>query len=284
MDSQRLTSFFTTSHPRTTLEVVSSVPPLIPEQRHQEILRLLRSAGVLSIRHIVDLLGVSHMTVRRDIAALEEAGQVVSVQGGVRLNEWTGTEPPRERASRAGLELPRKRAIAELAAELVHDDMVVFLDAGTTCEAVVPFLATRRGLTVVTNDFFAVTTLLEYPGIETIHTGGVVDVSSGSSSGSLAAATLGSISLDLLFLSTGTWDLAHGVTTPVTDKVVLKQAAMAAASACVLLADSTKFGTFERFKVCSLDAVDTIVSDSDISLEALASLTDRGLDIRLADV
>ncbi|SDZ26971.1 DeoR/GlpR family DNA-binding transcription regulator [Herbiconiux ginsengi] len=261
---------------------MSTAPPLIPEQRHQEILRLLRSAGVLSIRHIVDLLGVSHMTVRRDIAALEEGGQVVSVQGGVRLSEWKGSEPPRERASRAGLELPRKRAIAELAATLVQDDMVVFLDAGTTCEAVVPFLATRRGLTVVTNDFFVVTTLLDYPSIETIHTGGVVDVSSGSSSGSLAAATLGSISLDLAFLSTGTWDLAHGVTTPATDKVVLKKAAMAAASSCVLLADSTKFGTFERFKVAPLDALDSVVTDADLRLDARASLNDLGLELRLA--
>jgi DeoR/GlpR family transcriptional regulator of sugar metabolism len=263
---------------------MSSSSPLIPEQRHQEILRLLRSAGVLSIRHIVELLGVSHMTVRRDIAALEEGGQVVSVQGGVRLSERSGSEPPRERASRAGLELPRKRAIAELAAGLIEDDMVLFLDAGTTCEAVVPFLTDRRNLTVVTNDFLVVTTLLDHPGIETIHTGGVVDVSSGSSSGALAAATLGAVNLDVVFLSTGTWDLAHGVTTPVSDKVVLKQAAMAAGSSCVLLADSTKFGTFERFNVTPLDGLDAVVSDTDLPEDVAESLTDIGLDLRLAAV
>ena len=257
---------------------------LIPEQRHQEILRLLRSAGVLSIRHIVETLGVSHMTVRRDISTLEESGQVVSVQGGVRLSEWTGTEPPRERGSRAVLELPRKRAIAELAAGLVKDDMVVFLDAGTTCEAVVPFLATRRGLTVVTNDFFVVTTLFDYPGIETIHTGGAVDVSSGSSSGPLAAATVASISLDLFFMSTGTWDLAHGVTTPATEKVLLKRAALDAASSCVLLADSTKFGTFERFKVAPLDAVDVVISDTDLPTDVRSSIADLGVDLQLAKV
>lgn len=261
---------------------MTSPQPLIPEQRHQELLRLLRSAGVLSIRHIVDLLGVSHMTVRRDIAALEESGQVVSVQGGVRLSEWTGTEPPRERGSRAVLELPRKRAIAELAAELVRDDMVVFLDAGTTCEAVVPFLATRRGVTVVTNDFFVVTTLFDYPGIETIHTGGAVDSSSGSSSGPLAAATVASISLDLFFLSTGTWDLGHGVTTPATEKVLLKRAAMDAASTCVLLADSTKFGTFERFKVAPLDAMDVIITDDGLSDEVRSAVGELGVDLRLA--
>lgn len=261
---------------------MTSTPPLIPEQRHQELVRLLRRAGVLSIRHLVDLLGVSHMTVRRDIAVLEESGQVVSVQGGVRLTDWIGMEPPRERASRAVLELPRKRAIAEVAAELVEDDMVIFLDAGTTCEAIVPFLATRRGLTVVTNDFFVVTTLFDYPAVETIHTGGAVDISSGSSAGALAAATLASISLDLMFLSSGTWDLTHGVTTPSTDKVVLKQAAMGAASRTVLLADSTKFGTFERFRVTPLAAIDTITTDDDLAPEVRAAITDLGVDLRIA--
>ena len=263
---------------------MSSIPPLIPEQRHQEILRLLRSAGVLSIRHIVDLLGVSHMTVRRDISVLEDSGQVVSVQGGVRLAEGNGSVPPRERGSRAALELPRKRAIAELAAEHVRDDSVLFLDAGTTCEAVIPFLATRRGLTVVTNDFFVVTTLLDYPEIETIHTGGVVDVSSGSSSGSLAAATLEAVSLDLAFLSTGTWDLAHGVTTPATDKVLLKRAALASATQCILLADSTKFGAFERFKVAPMDAFDIVVSDSGLPSGAQSALQEEGVVVSLAAV
>ncbi|MGH1550372.1 DeoR/GlpR family DNA-binding transcription regulator [Leifsonia poae] len=260
---------------------MSSLPPLIPEQRHQEILRLLRSTGVLSIRHIVELLGVSHMTVRRDIAALEESGEVVSVQGGVRLADWKGTEPPRERRSRAILELPRKRAIAELAAGLVEDDMTLFLDAGTTCEAIVPFLAGRRGLTVVTNDFFVVTALLDHPEIQSIHTGGVVDTSSGSSSGPMAAHTLDGISLDIAFLSTGTWDLAHGVTTPETDKVVVKRSALRAAQS-VLVADSTKFGTYERFKVAPLDALDLIVSDTGLPVEGRRTVTESGVELRLA--
>ncbi|KJC64378.1 transcriptional regulator, DeoR family [Agreia bicolorata] len=263
---------------------MSSTSPLIPEQRHQEVLRLLRSAGVLSIRHLAELLGVSHMTVRRDIAALEESGQVASVQGGVRLSEWTSRELPRERGSRAMLELPRKRAIAELAAGLVRDRMVVFLDAGTTCEAVVPFIATRQGLTVVTNDFFVVTTLFDYPGIETIHTGGAVDISSGSSSGPLAAATVGAVSIDLAFLSTGAWDLAHGLTTPTTEKVSLKRAAMDAASTCVLLADSTKFGTFDRFKVAPLDAIDVIITDAELSDDGRSAVTELGVDLRLASI
>ncbi len=260
-----------------------SPAPLIPEQRQQELLRLLRSARVLSIRDLTDRLDVSHMTVRRDIAALEQSGQVVSVQGGVRLTNWTAHPPPRERASRAALELPRKRAIAETAALLVEDSMVVFLDAGTTCQSVVPFLASRD-LTVVTNDFHTVLALFEIPAIQIIHTGGEVDVPSGSSSGPLAVRVVEELNLDLCFLSTGAWDLAHGVTSPSTDKVVLKRAALKSASSVALLADSTKWGSHERFNVTGLDMLDIIVTDDELPAAVVDRIAEEGPIVRQADL
>ncbi|MGI5429046.1 DeoR/GlpR family DNA-binding transcription regulator [Streptomyces sp. CA-179760] len=250
--------------------------PLIPEQRHQELLRLLRSTGVLSIRELMTRLDVSHMTVRRDIAALEKNGQVVSVQGGVRLADWTGHAPPRERESRAQLELPRKQAIAETAAGLVEDGMAVFLDAGTTCQSTVPFLAGRKDLTVVTNDFHAAIALCGLPEIRAIHTGGEIDVSSGSSSGPLAAHAIGALNIDICFLSAGSWDLAHGVTSPSTDKVLLKQTVMRAATSVALLADSTKWGIVERFNVTPLNGLDTIVTDDRLPPAIVERIAEEG--------
>jgi DeoR/GlpR family transcriptional regulator of sugar metabolism len=250
--------------------------PLIPEQRHQELLRLLRSTGVLSIRELTQQLDVSHMTVRRDIAVLERDGHVVSVQGGVRLADWEGRRPPRERASRAALEIPRKQAIARRAAELVADRMVVFLDAGTTCQSVVPFLAARRDLTVVTNDFHTVLALFELPGIDVVHTGGAVDVSSGSSSGPLAVRVVEALTIDLCLLSTGAWDLAHGITSPSTDKVLLKRAAVETSTSVALLADSTKWGSHERFRVTPLATLDTIVTDDGLPAEVIDRVTEEG--------
>ncbi|MDF2664523.1 MAG: transcriptional regulator of sugar metabolism [Microbacterium sp.] len=263
---------------------MSSSPPLIPEQRQRELMRLLRGAGALSIRHLAASLGVSHMTVRRDIAALEEEGLVDAVQGGVRIRERAGVEPPRERGSRAVLELPRKQAVAQRAAGLVSDGMTVFIDAGTTCQALVPHLTSRRGLTVVTNDFFTVSALYAHPTIEVIHTGGVVDAASGSSSGVLAAATVSAMTLDLAILSTGTWDSSHGLTTPELDKVVLKRAVLDAATSGALVADSTKYGTAERFRVVPLDALDVIVSDAELPESAAAAIAEMGVELWTADL
>ena len=261
-----------------------SVRPLIPEQRHQEILRLLRREGVLSIRSLTDYMNVSHMTVRRDITALEDLGQVVSVQGGVRLADWTSQEPPREREFRAQLELPRKQAIAELASQFVEDEMVLFLDAGTTCQSVVPFLGQRKNLTVVTNDFYVVTSLFAYPNIETIHTGGLVDPSSASSCGRIAAEAVKSINVDMFFLSTGTWNMSRGVTTPSMDKVEVKLAALAASSSCFLLADSTKFGTVSRFRVAPIEKLDAVVTDEQLPHEIQDNIRDLGVSVHVASL
>ncbi|MFC9354023.1 DeoR/GlpR family DNA-binding transcription regulator [Arthrobacter sp. NPDC057013] len=256
--------------------------PLIPEQRHQEILRLLRREGVLSIRSLTDYMNVSHMTVRRDVAALENSGQVVSVQGGVRLAEWTGQALPRQREFRAQLELPRKQAIAQLAARVIEDDMVVFLDAGTTCQSVVAHLGARKNLTVVTNNFHVVTSLFTHPHIQVIHTGGAVDPSSGSSEGRIAADAIKGVNIDLFFLSTGTWNMYQGVTTPKMDKVEVKLAALQASTSCFLLADSTKFGTVSKFQVTAIEKLDAVVTDEQLPQEMQENIRDLGVAVHVA--
>ena len=255
--------------------------PMIPEQRQKELLRLLRTAGVLSIRDITELLKVSHMTVRRDISNLEGSGHVVAVQGGVRLAENPGTQPPAGHSSYSQLRLVQKRAIAERAAGLVEDDMAVFLDPGAVCELAVPFLAAHEGITVVTNSYDVAAALFDYPQIETIHTGGTIDVDTRSSNGPFAAATLSSVNLDLCFLSTQTWDVQHGVTTASAETALLKRAALGAASSGVLLAESAHFGSVERFNIMPLDRLHAIVTDPDLPEPARHAIQDLGAGIQI---
>lgn len=255
--------------------------PMIPEQRQQQILRMLQGAGVLSIRSLVEAMQVSHMTIRRDIAALEADGQVAAVQGGVRLVERLVKEPPRERVSRSALELPSKAAIAKAAAAHVRDGMIVFLDAGTTCEAVVPHLAGHAGLTVVTNDFNSAAALIAHTTIDLIHTGGAVDAERSSANGPLAAATVSQLAIDLYLMSTGTWNADYGVTVPVADTALLKQAVLASAARSILLADSTKFGTFERYRVAPLDQLDRVITDDRIGADEAATIRATGVELEL---
>ena len=232
---------------------------LIPEQRRQQILRHLRTEQVLSYRQITDLLGISQMTARRDVAVLAEQGRVKATQGGATLVTRLLNEP--RRAEKAVTGLAEKTAIARAAAEMVTDSMTVYLDAGTTVQAMRPFLEQRTGLTVVSNDLSTVQAFLDHPSVDLISVGGRVDPDNQSTIGRLAALTLAELSLDIAFLSSSSWDARHGVTTPVEAKIEAKRAAMVSATTTVLLADSGKFGSYAKYRVLSLDELDTVVCD-----------------------
>ena len=261
-----------------------SSTPLIPEQRQARVLAALRRDGIVSIRSLAATLGVSHMTIRRDISQLEEDGKVVGVKGGVRLVESDagGHGAPLDLAARVGLELPRKRAIAKAAASHVEEGSVIYLDAGTTTHSIVPLLSGLKDLTVVTNDFLIVGSLFRDPSITVIHTGGNVDPSAGCAQGLLAAETVSRLNIDTYFISTAGWSIAKGVSSPSSDKALLKEAVLAASTRSVLVADSTKYGASSMVKVFGLDRLDLVITDSGLPAETADDLRQLGVDLELA--
>lgn len=246
---------------------------LIPEQRRRALLALLEAEGVVPLRRAADEFGVSRMTVRRDIAQLERDGLATAVAGGVRLG---GHQPPVERGEREGLGVAEKAAIAAAAESMVEDGMTVYLDAGTTCQALATALTGRSGLTVVTNDLHSALELAS-SGARVIHTGGEVDPASGSSADQFAVRTVGRLLVDLCFMSTGAWDLASGVTTPVLAKAELKIAAAASATTTVLLADGSKYGARSRFAVMPLNELDAVITDDSIDARTRRRLVHAGV-------
>jgi DeoR/GlpR family transcriptional regulator of sugar metabolism len=254
--------------------------PLIPEQRRESILRHLQRSRVLSYRQLTELLGVSQMTVRRDVAALEVEGHVSATPGGAKLVSRLVEEPSRAVKQAAGV--AEKDAIARVAAGMVGDSMTVYLDAGTTVQAMRPYLQDIRDLTVVTNDLATVQAFLDHPTADLICIGGRVDKANLSTMGRLTRLALSELSLDLAFISSSSWDLSHGVTTPVEAKLEAKRAAIATAEASVLVADSSKYGRFGRYRALRLDELGTVVTDDGLPDAAAEALRDAGVHLVLA--
>lgn len=257
-----------------------SQTPLIPDQRREELMRLLHQHGMLSVLQLTEFLGVSHMTVRRDIAALEREGRLYSIPGGARLATGIRQEPTF--MSKVESEQTEKAAIASAAEDILRDDMIIYLDAGTTTGSLIPAVRARVGMTVITNDFAIVDQLTSSPHVETIHIGGRLDHSNRSSTGRLAADTLRRLNTDVAFISTSSWDIGRGLTTPSEPKVDVKVAALESASEAVLLATSSKFGTFGMFRVAPLRRFDQIVTDSRLPEAAANGIRDLGVKLTLA--
>lgn len=252
--------------------------PLIPDQRRELILKHLRREQVLSFNQLSALLDVSHMTIRRDVAVLEEEGRAVSVPGGAKIASRLLVEP--SHAEKVLVDSSEKTAMAAIAAAMVEDSMTIYLDAGTTMLAMVPLLAHVRDLTVVTNDVAIIRELIPHPTTEIINIGGRVDKGNQSTVGRLAAAMLRELVVDIAFISTSSWDLKRGLTTPAESKVEVKQAAVAIASETVLVAASSKYGTFGKYKALGLAEFDVIVSDSALNQNIVAGLGALGITVK----
>jgi DeoR/GlpR family transcriptional regulator of sugar metabolism len=259
---------------------MSQSTPLIPEQRRESIVQHLQRDRVLSYHQLTELLGVSQMTVRRDVAALEEQGRVSATPGGAKLISRLVAEP--SRAEKESTDVAEKDAIARAAAALVRSDMTVYLDAGTTVQAVRPHLDGLTGLTVVTNDLATVQAFLDHPGVDLICIGGRVEKANLSTMGRLARLALAELSLDIAFISSSSWDLAHGVTTPVEAKIDAKRAAIEAAESSVLVAGSSKFGRFGKYRALRLTDLDGVITDDGLPADAAAALRDAGVELTLA--
>ncbi len=253
---------------------------LIPDQRREKLMRLLHRNRVLSVAQLTELLGVSHMTVRRDIAVLEREGRAYSVPGGVRVASALHTEPAFQ--TKTISDVAEKAAIARVAERMLHDDMVIYLDAGTTTGALIPAIRARSGLTVITNDFEIVEELLDATNVETVHTGGRVENRNRSSVGRLAAETLRKLNTDVAFISSSSWDLEHGMTTPSEAKVEVKLAALESTAESVLMATSTKYGLFGTYDIVPLRRFDRIITDSGLPSAAAAGIRDLGVELDLA--
>lgn len=244
-------------------------------------MELLGGQPVLGINELTQLLGVSHMTVRRDIRHLEQQGRVLAVSGGVRLAANFRHEPGWHEKIDAHIE--EKQAIARRAVAMIHNGLSIYLDAGTTTYEIARLLTGHQNLSVVTNNFRITTLLANYPRIELFHAGGRVSHENYSTVGPSVVEFLRHVNVDIAFLSSSSWHLGRGVTTPNESKILIKQQLLSIASKRVLVSDSSKYGRFGMFYACALENFDLILTDSGLAAADRRNILDSGVEIETVE-
>lgn len=253
---------------------------MIPVERQRAILRALRTSGSASINELADSLDVSHMTIRRDVRALEAAGRVMSVSGGVTLPARLAADA--SHLEKAGLHPAQKAAIARAAVGSVSAGDLVYLDAGTTTLAIATELAARSDLVFVTNDLAIATYLSERTPSELYVAAGRVDRANLSTEGEMVAAVIAEFNIDVAFMSTSSFDL-RGISVPNGAKKVVKQAIVAASTTTVLVTDSSKYGRVAALRAVPLPELDSIVTDTGLPESVRHSLGDLDVTLHLVE-
>jgi len=226
------------------------------EARLAHILQEIERARFVSLRALTERFGTTMQTARRDIALLERQQRVSKVHGGAVARETPDALSVEERL---GLRHGEKKRIAEVAAALVEDDDVIFLDGGSTTAFLAPLLVERR-IHVVTNAVSLVPLLRRgWPGLEVSLTGGCYYPGSELLLGPAALQTLRGIRVHKAFLSAAgvTVDGVYNANPLVVE---LEQAVIAQSAQTCLLVDSTKLGRTSLMRVCGLEGIHALVT------------------------
>jgi DeoR/GlpR family transcriptional regulator of sugar metabolism len=248
---------------------------VLARQRQERILEEVRVRGGARVSDLVELLAVSDMTVRRDIAALARRGLVARVHGGATPVSGRSTEEPGFEA-KFSLQTVQKAAIARAAAALVSPGDSVAISAGTTTYAVATQLRAVPDLTVVTNSI-PVAELLHgqhHDGLLVLLTGGT-RTPSDALVGPLAVAAVRSLHVDWLFLGVHGVDERAGLTTPNLVEAETNRALIASARRVVVTADSSKWGVVGLSSMARLDEVDVLVTDEGLDADAARVVRSR---------
>lgn len=255
---------------------------MLPTERRNYIFRYVHEKQVAAINDLAQLMSVSHMTIRRDVEELEKEGKITRVSGGVKLSEALRQELAY--TDKARLHHRRKRDLGRYAASCVEDGQVVYLDAGTTTFEIARCLADRFHLTIITNDFSISQFFMDKPAINLFHIGGEVDKRNYSTVGICAASFLKSLNIDVAFVSSSSWDLRYGVSTPYEGKAIVKQAVLGVAKRTVLVSDSSKYGKYGKYKVFPIADIQEIITDSLLPEAAAIGIQQQGVKLHIVDV
>jgi DeoR/GlpR family transcriptional regulator of sugar metabolism len=251
----------------------------LPAERHRRILDQLREHTVVRVSSLSERLGVSEVTIRRDLEALARRGLLERTHGGAVLTQRMRSEPAYFEASSSKPE--EKRQIGEAAAALVEPGDALYMNGGTTTLQVFRRLR-APGVKVITNHVGIALEAADHD-VELLLLGGHYRAPSNSVVGPFATDALRRTHATKAFLGVEGVSLSSGLTTPVAAEAEIARVMIEQTRGRVIVvADHSKVGTVADFVIASLDQVDALVVDAGIGTEYRNQLTEAGVEVVVA--
>lgn len=249
---------------------------MLSEERYSRILGALQEKKAVSILQLVELVGVSESTIRRDLTYLDEIGKLRKVHGGATTMDKLVDTKEETVHMKAGQNKNEKESIAQYAANMITDDDFVFIDAGTTTERVIEYIGETKA-TFATNGV-AHARMLVGKGLKTIMIGGMVKPETEAVVGTEAILQMKKYNFTKAFLGANGISVDKGFTTPDPEEARMKETAIKQAYVSFVLADHSKFGRVSSITFAELEQACIItdeMSDNKYSEHAIIKETKR---------
>jgi DeoR family fructose operon transcriptional repressor len=249
---------------------------LIPAQRRERIQEYLEIHKIVRMDDLYKILDASEATVRRDMEWLEHKGVLERTHGGAILSQRMTHEA--EYIQRAAKNPEEKSQIGELAASLIDNGDVVFINSGTTTAQVIQHIRDDSEIVVFTNNLIAM--LEVHAQFEQYLIGGEFQPHSNSVAGRFAIDNLRQVYANKAILGVDGISLMHGCTVPSNAEAeVIKLMIERTKGEIILVADHTKWGVVSNFQIATIDEVDKLVTDAQIDQSTLESLASHSVEI-----
>lgn len=250
------------------------------ERRRTAIREYLLKNGNAEVSKLSQHFDASEATIRRDILALLKENGFKRFRGGIGVDD-TKSEP--SLAQRSYLQPDKKRLIGKKAAELVHDGEAIFLGTGSTTLEVAKNLTMRRNLTVITNSFPVITTLVESPGVDLVVTGGALRRPELSFIGHIVEKALSELRADKVIIGIQGIHPESGLTNEFLPEAMLDRVLVTFAPQLIIAADSSKIGKIKASAVGRIEDIGILVTDPSIDPDIMEDLRRHGVRVMLAE-
>ncbi len=253
---------------------------LIPAERRNRIREIIRAQGIVRVSALSELLGVSEITIRRDLEQLEHEGVLERTHGGAIYSQRMRLEPLYTEKDRVHRE--EKRQIGAAAAALVADGETLLINSGSTTLQIFRHLADRENLRVITSNMGAV---METRGLdlELIFVGGTYREQSNSLVGPLALHSLQQVYGTKCFIGVDGISRKYGLTTPVSQEAEIARTMIERTHGQVIVvADHSKLGVVADFMTAPIEKVDVLVVDNGFEESYRDELEELGIEIIVA--
>lgn len=246
-------------------------------ERHKYILESLAKNGFIKVIDVAKELDVTPVTIRKDLKYLEEKKLLYRTHGSASpINPLTSDIDVQEKEK---LRKDEKKRIAIEAAKLIEENDSIIIASGSTVHMFAEQIIPISHLTVVTASLKTALLLNAVNNIEVIQLGGTVRKNSFSVIGDYTSQFFEQITCSKLFLGVDGIDLEYGVTNSNIEEAILNKKMIEASLRTIILADSSKFGRRGFGKICNLDRIDVIITDSGISKTMAQSIEEMGIEL-----
>ncbi len=225
---------------------------MLKNLRLEMILNLVNEKEYVSLHELMKKTNSSESTIRADLVNLEKDGKIIRLHGGAKsINDISLNSLELNMNEKSSLNVEEKNEIAKLAASLIKDNSLVYIDAGTTTSILCDYISST-GNTYITNSM-TIAQKLARKKFKVYVTGGEIKLTTDAFVGTFPIETIKRFTFDIGFFGTNAVSLKQGYTTPDYEEAIIKKTALERSKKAYVLADASKIGLESRVKFASFE-------------------------------